>query len=536
MDRLSAWLASDERERLEFKEAKSNYSFDHLLQYCAALANEGGGFMVLGVTDKKPRRVVGTKAFSEPAKTVAQLTRELQLKIEYEEFPVPEGRVLVFHVPCHPLGTPVQAHAKYLMRAGDELRAMTPDALQRILDERVLDYSAEICEAASWRDFDLAAAEVFRNRWLQKSNNPNLAGMNLRQLLNDAELAHDSKPTYAGLILLGTAEALNRHLAQAEVVFEYRSSPASIAFQQRLEFRRGFLSYLDELWGLINLRNQVQHIQEGPFVREVPSFDERVVREAVLNAVTHRDYRMPQSIFIRQYPSKLEIVGPGGFPAGITAENILERQAPRNRRISEACAKCGLVERSGQGVDLMFRRLIEEAKPRPDFTGTDAYQVAVTLYGDVQNPRFLQFLERVGKEKNVAFFTEDLLVLDHIQANQPVPERLRPHLERLLDQSIVERFGRGRGVRFVLSRQLYSFMGAPGTYTHKRGLDRETNKALLQRHLTDNASGSPLKELMQVLPGHSRRQVQDLLFELKEEDRVRLAGSRRYSLWFSMNP
>lgn len=81
-------------------------------------------------------------------------------------------------------------------------------------------------------------------------------------------------------------------------------------------------------------------------------------REAILNPVTHRDYRMAGSVFVRQFPRRLDIVSPGGFPPGITPEDLLWRQSPRNRRIAETCARCGLVERSGQGANRMFEESI----------------------------------------------------------------------------------------------------------------------------------------------------------------------------------
>ena len=143
--------------------------------------------------------------------------------------------------------------------------------------------------------------------------------------------------------------------------------------------------------------------------------NESVVREAVLNAIAHREYRFPGSAFVRQFPRRLEVVSPGGFPAGITASNLLWRQLPRNRRIAEACAKCGLVERSGQGANRMFEESIKEGKPQPSFVGTDEYQVSLTLLGEVQNPDFLRFFEKLGKERLPSFTTEDLLILDAIQ-------------------------------------------------------------------------------------------------------------------------
>ena len=99
VERLEAWMAEPEAERLEFKEAKSNYSYDKLARYCAALANEGGGRIVLGVTDKRPRRVVGSQAFPDPGHTAARLTRDLQFRIEFEEIQHPDGRALAFTAP-----------------------------------------------------------------------------------------------------------------------------------------------------------------------------------------------------------------------------------------------------------------------------------------------------------------------------------------------------------------------------------------------------------------------------------------------------
>jgi len=116
-------------------------------------------------------------------------------------------------------------------------------------------------------------------------------------------------------------------------------------------------------------------------MHDILTFSEGAVREAILNAVSHRDYRRAGSVFVRQYPRRIEVVSPGGFPAGITVENILYRQLPRNRRIAETLERCGLVERSGQGANRMFEESIRQAKPLPDFAGTDQYQVALTLHG-----------------------------------------------------------------------------------------------------------------------------------------------------------
>lgn len=529
---LEEWLQKPEGEHLEFKAARENFHFPKLLQYCAALANEGGGKMILGVTDKRPRHVVGTNSFNEPERTIAGLVDRLRLKVEAEEVNHPDGRVLIFHVPSRPLGMPLEVDGAYWMRAGESLRAMTQDELRRILLEGGPDFSADLCPAATLADLELGPVERFLSLWSEKTGKTAQPLVSLEQRLEDAELLIGGKLTHGALILFGTRAALGRHLAQAEIIFEYRSSETSIPYQQRQEFRQGFFGVLDELWNLVNRRNEVQEYQAGLFVRQIPTFNERVVREAILNAVTHRDYRHAGSIFIRQFPRKLTIVSPGGLPNGITLENILDRQAPRNRRIAEACNRCGLVERSGQGIDLIYRNLIEEAKPVPDFMGTDEYQVSVTLHGDVEDPQFLRFLERVGQERRVSFETADLIVLNYLQREETVPDQFKPRLSHLLDQGIVERLGRGRGVRYILSKRFYSFLGRSGRYTRAKGLDRAAQKELLVQHIRESEpAGAKLADLQEVLKELSRRQVQELVKELREAGRVSLEGLSRGSRW-----
>lgn len=537
MHELQTWMIAKEDEHLEFKEAKTQFDFEKLLKYCVAFANEGGGRLILGVTDKRPRTVVGSRAFRNLEETKATLTEHLRLRLDVEEIQHPDGRVLVFQVPSRPIGTPLEYRGAYWMRGGESLVPMTSDQLRRIFAETSPDFSAEVCTPAQWDDLDPAAVEVLRQLWQRKSPNQDLSTRSTAQLLADAELIVDGGVTYAALVLLGTRKALGKHLAQAELVFEYRSNEAPGPAAERREFRQGFLSVLDDVWRLVNKRNDRQHFQQGLFVADLPTFNERVVREAVLNAVSHRDYRHGDSVFVRQYPRRIEIVSPGGFPSGITPENALWRQNPRNRRIAEVLAKCGLVERAGQGFDLIFRECIRQSKPLPDFSHTDAHSVWLTLHGDIQDPEFLLFLEEIGREQVAAFGLDDFLVVDLVHREQRIPDSLKSRVEHLLEQGIIERVGRGRGGRLLLSRRFYRHIGKAGIYTRKRGLDRETNKELLLKHIQDNRrEGSPLRELVQVLPALSRAEVQNLLRGLRNEGRTHNVGRTKAARWYPGTP
>ena len=532
IEQIEKLIALRENEHCEFKEAKDQYDSTKLTQYCAALANEGGGKFILGVSDKHPRKIVGTSAFPNINKIRNQLLERLHLRIEVDEIFHPAGRVVILTIPSRPLGRPIEFKGAYWMRSGESLVPMTPEKLQKIFAETEPDFSSRICKKATLKDLDLDAIEVFRKKWLRQSGNQNLKTLSGEQLLEDAELIVDGKITYASLIMFGTYRALGKYLAQAEIVFEYRSSEASTPFQQRKEFREGFFLFFDDLWDTINLRNDVYHFQDGLFIWKIPSFSEGVIREAILNAVSHRDYRMEGSVFIRQFPKKIEFISPGGFPPGISPENILWRQSPRNRRIAEAFAKCGLVERSGQGANRIFEQCVKESKNPPDFNGTDDYQVQLNLYGEVQDPLFLKFLERLGQKTQESFDTADFITLDLINRDKSLPDWAKSRLPKLRKFGVIEMVGR----KNILSRKYYEFIDKRGVYTRKRGLDKETNKHLLLKHIQDNhKQGSRLQELMDVLPNLSRNQVQNLLKEMKRDGSIFPVGKTRAALWYPKN-
>ena len=145
--------APTEDRQLEFKEARNRYDFRKLCEYCVAIANEEGGYLLLGISDSPPRPVGGTRAFQNPVKTEGQLFQKLGFRVEVEEVNHPEGHVLVFHIPSRPRGTAYDLDGRYLMRVGESLEAMTEDQLRRIFSEGV----------SSWNQHAHASALVIAN-------------------------------------------------------------------------------------------------------------------------------------------------------------------------------------------------------------------------------------------------------------------------------------------------------------------------------------------------------------------------------------
>ena len=200
--------------------------------------------------------------------------------------------------------------------------------------------------------------------------------------------------------------------------------------------------------------------------------------------------------------------------------------------VDRALGRCGLIERSDPGLNLIVKSAIRQSKSLPDFSGSNAHEVRLKIEGTVSDPKFVQFLERPSEEKLRHFSTYDFLALDAIAKERPLNEATLSRLPGLLEAGAVESQGRARGTRYHLSRNFYATLGRSGAYTRKKGLDHETNKALLEKHLIDSGTrGAPMADLLQVLPALSRAHLTRLLYELRTEGRTHLTGEKRGARW-----
>ena len=531
-DTVRKLLEEKEGEHVQFKEAKNRFSFEEAARCCCALANNRGGRLVFGISDRRPRTVVGSQAFDQPERTRARLIDSLKVDVDFQIFTYYGKRILVFDVKSRPIGLPVQYEGIAWIYEGDVLKPMPEAVRYKIYEENGDDFSSRICSGAKLEDLDEKAIEDFRRRWIEKSGNTQLAALSEEQILRDCGAVTDDGVTYAALILFGKGKSVRKYLARSEIIFEYRSSDASGPASQRVEFTEAFFTCYDRIWELINLRNDKQHYQEGLFVFSVPTFNERVVREAILNAVSHRNYLHGGSIFIRQYRDRLVVESPGGLPYGITLDNILDRQFPRNRLIADIFSLSGLVERAGQGMNLMFELSVHDAKPLPDFSGTDDFFVVVTLNGIVIDEQMIPVIKKIcEKGEKTHLSTEDFLVIYALYNDRPLDAKMYSRMKRLIELGIVEHIGYKK---YVLARSLYAAAGKSGVYTRHVGLDRSTNKELLLKHIRENNdTGTTLNELQQVLPGLTRGQIKFLIKELKDDGKIVCEGKTKASRWYS---
>lgn len=194
-------LNAKEGEQYQFKEAKNRFDAGEAARCCCALANCGGGKLVFGITDQRPRKVVGSAAFAQPERTRKGLIDQLKVMVDFQLYEQDGKRALVFDVSSRPLGLPVQVDGVALWYEGDSLIPMPEPVRRRIYDETGVDFSGTVCAAATFDDLDIAAVEQFRAKWVEKSGNKRLLSCSVEQLLNDCEAITDEGITYAALAL-----------------------------------------------------------------------------------------------------------------------------------------------------------------------------------------------------------------------------------------------------------------------------------------------------------------------------------------------
>lgn len=521
--------------KVEFKEAKGgNFSYNGgnrvspqerrrcIIGYVTALANEGGGHLVFGIHDAHPHKVVGTTQCSDAIGKLEQdVYRDTRIRITPSElFDEKNNRVLVISVPSRPIGRVYKFEDVALMRVGEELLPMSEEQYLKIIQEQEPDFSERICEGVSIDDLDSNAILKLKEAYSKKQDNPQFLTLTHEQALQDLSLIVQSKITYAALILVGKETAIKKFIPQAAVNLEYRNSLTQINFDNRQVFSEPYFLSIEKLWEAVNQRNGKVPVQQGPFIFDIPFFNKEVIREAVNNAVAHRDYRKSSEVVIKQFPNEMHITNPGGFPFGVNLQNLLTvNSTPRNRLLSDVLAKTGIVERSGQGIDKIFYQSISEAKPEPDYTRTDDFQVELRLSGIVEDKAFALFIRQIqqNRKDDEKLSVMEIIALNRIRKGENKNELGGNILKKLEKEGLIERIGKTNSQKFILSKAYFIFIDKRAEYSAEKSLEQNQIIFLIIQYLQEfgKAKMGDFETLLQKFM--TRDQVKYLIGQMVED-------------------
>ncbi len=371
-----------EHQRLEFKEARSGFDFEKLCAYCVAIANEGGGHLVLGLTDKPPRTVVGSSAFPDPLTTMEKVFHKVAFRVDLESVEHPNGRVVVASIPARPKGTAYSLDGKYLMRNGRELVAMSEDVLRAIFAEGKPDWLEEASATG------LSASDVVSlidtQSYFDLMGQPYptdqvgvISGLVQQRLLDQSSGGLSIRRLCALLFAkrLSAFPDVSRK-APRVVVYDGSSKLRTRVDQTgQLGYASGFRQLVAFVMNQLP-QNEVIHDAIRTPVKLAP---EDAVRELVANALIHQDFSLPgMSPMIEVYSDRVEFSNPG-TPA-VPVERFVDGYQSRNERLADLMRRMGICEEKSSGIDRVVTAAEAYQLPAPDFV-TAFNRVVVTLFG-----------------------------------------------------------------------------------------------------------------------------------------------------------
>ena len=545
--------SKESEDKVEFKKGEyGNIAYDGgsrlksserrrcILGYVVALCNEKGGSLVIGMDDKFPHKVIGTKQNEGCiGELEANIYRDTGIRPDiyelYENESDRQGRVLVIDVPSRPTGTVFKFEDVALMRVGEELKPMSDEVYLSIIQEKEPDFSQQICKYATIDSLDKEAIGVLKDKYAKKQNNPRFLSLSNEQILNDLGLVIDGQVSNAAVILLGREDFIKEYYPQAAIMLEFRHSDSQITFDNRVVYRQPFFLMIEQLWHDIDLRNGSFSIKEGPYIFDVPYFNEEVIRESINNAVAHRDYNRNSETVIKQYPQKLVITNAGGFPYGVTIENILTTPStPRNRLLSDVLSKTGIVERSGQGVDKIFYNTLSEGKAAPDYSHSDAFKVELVLSSIMYDKAFALFIESIQQnlteENKLSVF--EIITLDKIRRNSDTKIIDKTIINKLIDRNLIEKRGKTNGIHYILCRSYYEFTGNEAEYSKKSDWDLSQMTSIILPYL-QKYNKAKMGDFVKLLDGHlTRRQVRVYVQQMVGQGILEQTGKGSGTLYY----
>jgi len=380
---IDLWRSvSSEHQRLEFKEAKTQFDNRKLYEYCVALANEGGGHLLLGVSDKPPRPIVGTAAFNDPVAMAEKLFEAVGFRVDIEAVAHPDGRVLVFHIPSRPRGTAYHLDGKYLMRAGEALVPMSEDQLRRIFAEGGPDWLEEHTKQGldAQQVVELLDTQTFFE--LLKLPYPTEQTGVLDRL--EKERLIDSADGSFAIRRIG-ALLLAKKLADFEELA--RKAPRVVVYTgtSKLETKLdqvGTKGYAVGFQGLIRfIMGQLpqNEVIEDALRKEVKLVPEVVIRELVANALIHQDLAMTGvSVMVEIYVNRVEISNPG--EPIVPVDRFIDGYQSRNERVADLMRRMGICEEKSSGIDKVVGAAEVYQLPAPDFRA-GLRRTIVTIFG-----------------------------------------------------------------------------------------------------------------------------------------------------------
>ncbi|HEX5438248.1 MAG TPA: ATP-binding protein [Gemmatimonadaceae bacterium] len=555
-DALRHLIAEGEQLDVEFKSDERDPLDDRaLVEAVVCQANGRGGVLLIGVEDDG--RVTGARArhgaYTDPRRLellVAARTSP-SCSVECGVAMLDERPVIVVEIPA---GLPVTSTREgvYKRRALDVhgrahcLPFLAHEMQSREASRGALDYTALVVPEASWEDLDPLELErlrqtVARNRGRADAALLGLPDAEIVRALGLGEGGDElrvDRVRVAGLLMVGREPVLERLVPAHEVAFQLLAG-TRVAVNDFT--RRPLIRVAAELAERFDARNEEEEIEVGPVRVGVPRYSPAGFREAVHNALIHRDYAQPGAVHVQWRDEEIEVSNPGGFPDEVRLDTLLVAPPrPRNPLLADAFKRIGLVERTGRGIDTIFEGQLRYGRPAPDYSRSSLSSVQVVLPGGQPNLALARLIiTRDQPDRRVTM--DEMLILNAVERErriditraatlmQRTDGAARSVLERLVEAGVLEARDERRERAYHFSAATYRAMGTPAAHVRMAGIEPIQRERMILQYVNAHAriTRSQAAELCQV----GGREARGVLEKLVKRGELVVRGERRGSYY-----
>ena len=544
-EKISQMMESFESEVIEFKEARTNYSFNDIGKYFSALSNEANlrglqeAWLVFGISDDK--RYVGTEFRKQGnlqslKKEIVNGTNERLTFLEIYELIIEKCRVIVFQIPPAIRGIPTTWQGAAYAREHESICPLPMNKVDLIRSQIGMDWSKEIVEDATIEDLDERAIEKARELFSKRQSDRKKAKEVLESLsdievLNKAGITIKGKITRTALLLLGKSESkffFDGFIPRITWTL-YNADNSVKAYEH---FDIPMLLAVDKVYSKIR-NEKYRYIagQQTLFPDEVDQYEPELIKEIINNCIAHQDYRLRGKINVEEFEDRLVFINEGAFiPESI--EQALEPgyKPPyyRNVFLCNAMVNLYMIDTNSMGIPMMYQIQRDKCFPLPTYDLNTTNRVKVTVYGKILDKNYTQLL-RSDVELNM----RTVFLLDQVQKQETIS---KDNFKELKKQGLVE----GRYPNIFVSFKVADIVGQKAVYVRNKGLDDDICKQLIIKAL-GSMGGASKHELMEVLEKalpeilsdeQKSKKVSNLLQMMKREGSISVTGTNRYAKWY----
>lgn len=517
--------------------------FEELSKDCVAFANSHGGYLAIGIEDGEDKPAPGQRITDDLPEKIIKRINELTINVALRPEIIDAdngGQYMKLHVLPSQVSIASTTKGVYYIRDHDSSRPLLPDELSRLIsDKPAYSWETKVSLKIQWQKADISKLNKFVldirssdrvSQFVKEKSDEEL--LSYYQMIDD-----DGYLTNLGVLWIGKQEQRARLLYSPIVQYiKYDTEERKVDKKVWSDYSLNPQELLITLWESIPDWREYNEVSEGLWRKELPVYDEKVVRELLCNAIVHRPYTTRGDIFIKLYPDRMTITNPGLLPIGVTVNNILQKTEKRNIHLANVFYDLHLMEAEGSGYDLIYETLLTTGKCKPVVYEGEDY-VEVTVYKKIvskESSRICDFVSANYKISQKAYISLGIILQKKSVTTGELSKelqlidgsRLRPYVESLIANNIILHKGSGRGTKYEINPEFVSSTKMQFPTTLKT-IEPYRLKALILEDLKYH-SNSLLSEMASRLPDVEYMELEKMVRTMAKDGEITPLGGRKY--------